>query len=312
MTSSAIHITGLVKRFGDTLALAGVGFDIAHAEMFGLIGPDGAGKTTLIRILSSLIDPDAGECRILDIPVMKEPARIRSIVGYMPQRFSLYQDLTVEENLRFFADLFQVPKKERLLRSAELLEFSRLEPFVKRRAGQLSGGMKQKLALSCALIHTPEILMLDEPTTGVDPVSRKEFWQILDTLKNRGVTILLSTPYMDEAQQCDRVALMHKGNVLALGTSEEITQRFPGTVYAVNGPDPTTLAAWFKKVLSPDQVRILGDRIHVSLFENPQKTIDLLCRSATENGCIIDSADITPAELEDAFVALIEKGGNGA
>lgn len=308
MTLHAINITGLKKRYKETVALAFVSLEIARAEMFGLIGPDGAGKTTLIRILSSLIDPDAGECTIFDIPVMAEPARIRKIVGYMPQRFSLYQDLTVEENLRFFADLFQVPRKERLDRTAELLEFSRLAPFVKRRAGQLSGGMKQKLALSCALIHTPEILILDEPTTGVDPVSRREFWGILDELKGRGVTILISTPYMDEAEQCDRVALMHKGNILAMGTAGEITKRFPGTVYSVYGPDPTGLAGWFKKMLGPDQVRILGDRIHVSLFEEAQKTMDGLCRLAGENGWIIDSADITPAGLEDTFVALIGKG----
>ena len=307
MTFNAITITGLKKRYKETVALFSVSLEIGRAEMFGLIGPDGAGKTTLIRILSSLIDPDDGECQILGIPVAQEPAGIRSIVGYMPQRFSLYQDLTVGENLRFFADLFQVPPKERLLRTAELLEFSRLSHFVKRRAGQLSGGMKQKLALSCALIHTPEILILDEPTTGVDPVSRREFWEILDKLKNRGVTILISTPYMDEAEKCDRVALMHKGNILATGTAAEITKQFPGTVYVIHGPDPTGLAGWFKKMLGPDQVRILGDRIHVSLFEQAQKTMDGLYQSAGKEGWIIDSATITPAGLEDTFVALIGK-----
>jgi ABC-2 type transport system ATP-binding protein len=273
--------------------------------MFGLIGPDGAGKTTLIRILSSLLDPDAGECWILDIPVAREPEKIRGIIGYMPQRFSLYPDLTVAENLRFFADLFRVPKAERRQRSEELLEFSRLTPFVKRRAGQLSGGMKQKLALSCALIHTPEVLVLDEPTTGVDPVSRREFWGILGKLKTDGVTILVSTPYMDEAEQCDRIALMHKGKVLTTGRARNIAGEFPGTVFAVAGGDMPGLAAWFKKALSPEQVRILGDRVQVNLFENAQQTMDSLRRAADADGLSIRAVETRPAGLEDAFVAMI-------
>lgn len=305
MSETAIHISGLRKRHGKTVALDSVAFDVNRAEMFGLIGPDGAGKTTLIRILSSLMDPDAGQCRILDIPVAREPARIRSLIGYMPQRFSLYQDLTVEENLRFFADLFRVPKAERQRRAAELLEFSRLTPFIKRRAGQLSGGMKQKLALSCALIHTPEVLILDEPTTGVDPVSRREFWEILKKLQADGVTILVSTPYMDEAEQCDRIALMHKGRVLATGEARNITAGFPGTVYAVAGSDLAGLAAWFKKALSPEQVRILGDRVQVNLFENAEQTMNEMRRAAAGQDLSINSVETRPAALEDAFIAMI-------
>lgn len=305
MNTPAVFIKGLRKQYGDTTALAAVGFEVAPGEMFGLIGPDGAGKTTLIRILCSLMDPDAGQCRLFDTEVARHPEKIRRIIGYMPQRFSLYPDLTIGENLRFFAGLFRVPKNERRQRTAELLEFSRLTPFVKRRAGQLSGGMKQKLALSCALIHTPDILVLDEPTTGVDPVSRREFWEILSRLKSDGVTILVSTPYMDEAEKCDRIALMHKGNVLTTGRAEDIAAGFPGTVFAVSGRDMPGLADWFKRRLSPEQVRILGDCVQVNLFENAGRKMDGLRRNAADDGLFIESVEIRPAALEDAFIAMI-------
>ncbi len=305
MNTTAVSIKDLYKQYGDTTALNTISLEVAPAEMFGLIGPDGAGKTTLIRILCSLMDPDAGECRLLDISVARHPDKIRRMIGYMPQRFSLYPDLTVEENLRFFAGLFRVPRNERRQRAGELLEFSRLTPFVKRRAGQLSGGMKQKLALSCALIHTPQILILDEPTTGVDPVSRREFWEILSKLKTDGVTILVSTPYMDEAELCDRIALMHKGEVLTTGRAEDIAAGFPGTVFAVAGRDMTGLAAWFKRRLSPEQVRILGDRVQVNLFENAGQNMDDLRRNATDDGLFIESVETRPPALEDAFIAMI-------
>ena len=274
--------------------------------MFGLIGPDGAGKTSLIRILTSLLDPDAGQCRLQQIVVTEEPARIRRIIGYMPQRFSLYPDLTVGENLRFFADLFQVPRAERKQRTSELLSFSRLAPFVKRRAGRLSGGMKQKLALSCALVHTPEVLILDEPTTGVDPVSRREFWDILGRLKQGGTTILVSTPYMDEAEKCDRAALMHKGEILATGPAEEITAGFPGTVFAVVSRDLPALADWLKKQVGAEQVRILGDRVRLSLFgEDPRRDMNELMAAARGEGLVMEAAEPMDAELEDTFVAMI-------
>jgi ABC-2 type transport system ATP-binding protein len=305
MSDPAIQIINLEKRYGDTLALASVSFDILAGEMFGLIGPDGAGKTTLIRILTSLLDPDDGECRLLEISVTHEPAEIRKVIGYMPQRFSLYPDLTVGENLRFFADLFRVPKAQRLKRTEELLGFSRLSPFVSRRAGHLSGGMKQKLALSCALIHTPKVLILDEPTTGVDPVSRREFWEILKTLKQGGVSILVTTPYMDEAEKCDRVALISKGKILAVGTASEITQRFSGTVYALFGRNLPAIAGWFKRRLHPNHVQILGDRVHVSLFSDTPETMDVLCRESQHQGLTVDFFKKTQPVLEDTFIALI-------
>ncbi len=305
MADAAIQITGLKKLYGDTIALASVSMDIMAGEMFGLIGPDGAGKTTLIRILTSLLDPDAGQCRLLGLSVTRETAQVRKVIGYMPQRFSLYPDLTVGENLRFFADLFRVPKQERLKRTDELLQFSRLSSFVNRRAGQLSGGMKQKLALSCALIHTPKVLILDEPTTGVDPVSRREFWEILKALKQGGVTILVTTPYMDEAEKCDRVALISKGEILAVGTADEIIRRFSGTVYAVFGKNLPAVAGWFKRRLDPNHVQILGDRVQVSLFTDTPENMDALCQEARAHGMVIDDVRIAPPGLEDAFIALI-------
>lgn len=310
MVAPAIEITGLKKSYQKTVALASVSLKVAPCEMFGLIGPDGAGKTSLIRILTSLLDPDDGECRLLGISVQKKPEEVRKIIGYMPQRFSLYPDLTVGENLRFFADLFRVPKPERLKRTEELLHFSRLTPFVKRRAGQLSGGMKQKLALSCALVHTPKILILDEPTTGVDPVSRREFWEILKTLKSGGVSILVTTPYMDEAEKCDRIALINKGKILAMGTAAEITKGFTGTVYALFGRDLPALAGWFKRRLHPSQVQILGDRVHVSLFSDNGESIESLCREACNEGFAVNKIVAAEPGLEDTFISLIaEKAG---
>jgi ABC-2 type transport system ATP-binding protein len=307
MTKAAIEIHNLEKKYQQTEALASVSLEIGTGEMFGLIGPDGAGKTTLIRILTSLMDPDKGDCRLMNIPVHSEPQKVREIIGYMPQRFSLYPDLTVGENLRFFADLFKVAKDQRTKRTAELLEFSRLTPFIKRRAGKLSGGMKQKLALSCALIHTPKILILDEPTTGVDPVSRREFWNILKDLKNQGVSILVSTPYMDEAQRCDRIALIHKGKILATGTAEEVVSTFPGKVFSVFGPDLTGLAAWFKKTLGSDHVRIVGDRVQLNIFNADGFSIDHLCQTAREAGLIISADEDADPGLEDTFIALIAR-----
>ncbi|OQX62230.1 MAG: ABC transporter [Desulfococcus sp. 4484_241] len=299
------RVKELEKSYGKTVALASVSLDVGKGEMFGLIGPDGAGKTTLMRILSSLLDPDSGDCVVAGVSVSEDPAGIRRIIGYMPQRFSLYQDLTVGENLRFFADLFRVPRRERIKRTAMLLEFARLEPFVKRQAGRLSGGMKQKLALACALVHTPEFLILDEPTTGVDPVSRREFWSILKKLKETGVTILVSTPYMEEAELCDRVALMHKGRVLMTGVAKDIAQGFAGTVYSVACDDTVGLAVWLKGRLTPEQVRIVGTRVHVSLFGDTGRAIAGLEREAATAGFSIAMAEPVPAALEDAFVAMI-------
>ena len=213
MSGDAVRFTAVDKRFGATAALAGLSFDVAKGEMFGLIGPDGAGKTTAIRLLCGLLHPDAGSVRVLGADPAREHAVITERVGYLSQRFTLYGDLTIDENIEFFAEIHGVPNFRP--RREQLLEMTRLTPFRKRLAERLSGGMKQKLALACTLVHQPELVVLDEPTTGVDPVSRREFWKLLSEFLARGVTIVMSTPYLDEAERCTRVALMHEGQVLA-------------------------------------------------------------------------------------------------
>jgi len=221
----------LSKSYGETNAIENISFEVEQAELFGLIGPDGAGKTTIFRILTSLILADDGSAILNGLDVVNDYKKIRQIIGYMPGRFSLYQDLTVEENLNFFATVFGTTIEE----NYDLIKdiYHQIEPFKKRRAGQLSGGMKQKLALSCALIHKPEILILDEPTTGVDAVSRKEFWDMLKNLKAKGITILVSTPYMDEASLCDRVALIQKGEIMQIDTPQSIVESYKSELVSV-------------------------------------------------------------------------------
>ncbi|MBQ8564985.1 MAG: ABC transporter ATP-binding protein [Bacteroidaceae bacterium] len=229
---AAIEVHNLCKRYGKVTALDHVSFVVEKGELFGLIGPDGAGKTTLFRLLATLLNPDEGSATVEGCDIVKEYRSIREIVGYMPGRFSLYQDLSVEENLNFFAALFGTKVED----AYELIEpiYKQIEPFKSRRAGKLSGGMKQKLALSCALIHRPKVLFLDEPTTGVDAVSRSEFWDMLSDLKQRGISILVSTPYMDEASRCDRVALCNEGKILTIDTPDAIVRSFDRPLYAVS------------------------------------------------------------------------------
>src|SRR5580700_1592467 len=230
---SAITLDHITKTYnkGATLAVDDISFSVEKGELFGLIGPDGAGKTSIFRILTTLLLPDKGTATVVGYDVVKDFHKIRGILGYMPGRFSLYQDLTVEENLKFFATVFGTTIKENYDQIKDI--YSMLEPFKDRRAGKLSGGMKQKLALCCALIHKPEVLFLDEPTTGVDVVSRKEFWDMLKKLKQEGITILVSTPYMDEAKLCDRIALIQKGTILSIDTPAGIIKQFPVSLYAV-------------------------------------------------------------------------------
>jgi len=305
MSEPAIRVDAIRKSFGATAALSGVSFSVEAGEMFGLIGPDGAGKTTLIRIITSLIDADGGEASVLGFSVKKEPERVREIIGYMPQHFSLYQDLTVAENLRFFADLFGVPRAEREARTEELLAFSRLGDFVKRRAGALSGGMKQKLALSCALIHTPRALILDEPTTGVDPVSRRDFWEMLARLRSQGVTILVSTPYMNEASLCRHMVFIHKGKILATGSVSEIAALFQGTVYAVAGPNLPAISAGLKGAVAPELVRILGDTVQVIALGERRREIEGLLEAMRRDGTVAGPIREVAPGVEDSFVALM-------
>jgi ABC-2 type transport system ATP-binding protein len=300
-----IDIRGLVKRYGGVTAVDGLDLHVAEGEMTGMIGPDGAGKTSTLRMLCGLIRPDAGECLVAGKDAIRESGFVRSIVGYMPQRFSLYPDLSVEENLRFFADLFQVGKTEREKRLNRLLQFSRLGPFSKRRASALSGGMKQKLALSCTLIHTPKILLLDEPTTGVDPVSRREFWDILGDLKREGVTLLVTTPYMDEAAKCDRVALVDKGRLLHAASPKSLLELFKHTLIELTCDDRAPAA----KALSASgqfvQVQTYGDRIHVSGDGSAAEVSRRAKAVLSSHGLAVGSAHAIRPSIEDVFVELL-------
>lgn len=257
----AIEVEGLSKRFGTVQALDAVTFSVHRGELFGLIGPDGAGKTTLFRLLTTLLTLDGGWARVGGCDIVRDYHAIRSRVGYMPGRFSLYGDLTVEENLRFFAALFGVEVEA----SYELIApvYRQIEPFRRRRAAKLSGGMKQKLALSCALIHRPEILFLDEPTTGVDAVSRSEFWEMLDGLKQRGMTILVSTPYMDEAARCDRIALCNEGRLLGIDTPEALVRRFEGRLYAIRADTMFALLGAARRIQGVEACYPFGETHHL-------------------------------------------------
>ena len=300
-----ITIENFSKSYGKIQAVDKLSLKIESGELFGLIGPDGAGKTTTMRTLCTLLPLEEGQIRIANLEVRRDVAAIRGILGYMPQRFSLYPDLSVEQNLLFFADLFGVSVAEKAKRLKQLYHFSKLEPFKNRLAKQLSGGMKQKLALSCTLIHTPTVLILDEPTTGVDPVSRREFWQILRQLRDDGVTILVSTPYMDEALLCNRVAFMHKGKLLALDDPRFITRHFPYKLYEVVTPSPQLLLPYFKKNVATQSVQVFGDRLHVSFAATLADVVmNQIAQSAPHP--IIDMRQIEPG-IEDTFMELMKK-----
>ncbi|UQD56606.1 ABC transporter ATP-binding protein [Flavobacterium sp. K5-23] len=256
----SISVQNISKSFKKTLAVDDVSFQISEGELFGLIGPDGAGKTTLFRILTTLLLPNEGSATVAGFDVVTAYKSIRNSVGYMPGKFSLYQDLTVEENLSFFATIFGTTIEE----NYDLIKdiYIQIEPFKNRRAGALSGGMKQKLALCCALIHKPKVLFLDEPTTGVDPVSRKEFWEMLKRLQQKGITILVSTPYMDEAALCDRIALIQKGKILKIDTPEQILANYEKTIYDVQSKDTYQLIQDLKNYPTQYSVFAFGEYIH--------------------------------------------------
>ncbi len=298
----AIEARGLSRSFGPVKALDGLSFEVAHAELFGLVGPDGAGKTTAMRILAGIMRPSAGECRVEGLDAASEPEKVKEEIGYMSQRFGLYADLTVDENLRFYADLFGVGRAEREERAARLLGFSGLLPFRGRYAGNLSGGMKQKLGLACALIHKPKVLLLDEPTNGVDPVSRKDFWRILDGLRREGVTIFVSTSYLDEAERCDRVGLLHRGRLLACAAPAEIRRTLGGRVTEVRAADPRAAARALKTALGSSAVGLMGDRVHAAAGEEEVR------RALADAG--VEPSDVRPVEstLEDVFVSVLGAG----
>lgn len=279
---------------------------IERGELFGIIGPDGAGKTTLFRILNTLILADSGSACVDGFDVVKDYKSIRSRVGYMPGRFSLYQDLTVEENLQFFASIFGTTIEENYALVEDI--YKQIEPFKNRRAGKLSGGMKQKLALSCALIHKPSVLFLDEPTTGVDPVSRKEFWQILKRLKNEGITIVVSTPYMDEAQLCDRIALMDNGVFLQIDSPKNIEKSFDKMLFAISGDNMPKLLACLRGLSEIESCFAFGD-VHHAIVDKDRITekavfIENMKQKLAESGNQNIDIKSIEASIEDCFMAL--------
>lgn len=300
-----IVIENITKTYenGKVKALDEVRFAVEKGELFGLIGPDGAGKTSLFRILTTLLLPDSGEARVADLDVVKDYRKIRQIVGYMPGRFALYQDLTVEENLNFFATVFHTSIEENYHLIKDI--YAQIEPFKKRRAGKLSGGMKQKLALSCALIHKPEVLFLDEPTTGVDPVSRKEFWEMLRKLKTQGLTILVSTPYMDEASLCDRIALINKGRILEINSPQGIIDEFGNTLWSVQTENMYQLLQDLRSFPLAKSCFSFGESHHLVLKKKDAGKEDILAYLRTKGHQQIDLKVIAPS-VEDCFMALSE------
>jgi ABC-type multidrug transport system ATPase subunit len=302
MPEISVHVDQLTKKFGETLALDNVTFDVGRGELFGFIGPDGAGKTTLFRILTTLLLSDAGRCSVEGFDVVKDYKKIRKISGYMPGRFSLYQDLTVEENLNFFATIFGTTIHENYHLVKEI--YQQIEPFKDRKAGKLSGGMKQKLALSCAMIHKPEVLFLDEPTTGVDAVSRLEFWEMLKRLKAAGITILVSTPYMDEASLCDRVALMQNGRIMTISTPPEVIRNYPLSLLSVRAGDIYNLLGELRDYPGVHSVYAFGQTAHVA---SHQGVIDKDTLAGFLKKKNHESVEILPIEasIEDCFMELM-------
>lgn len=300
---NAIGVNGIEKSYGEVHALKGVSFDVPQGELFGIIGPDGAGKTTLFRILTTLILADGGTAQVVGLDVVNDYKEIRKKVGYMPGRFSLYQDLTVEENLNFFATVFNTTVQE----NYDLIKdiYVQIEPFKKRRAGALSGGMKQKLALCCALIHKPEVLFLDEPTTGVDPVSRKEFWDMLGRLKKQGIAIIVSTPYMDEASLCDSIALINEGLFLTIDTPAGIIDSYPETIWAVEGSRMPQILTRLREVPQVKTAFAFGDVHHVTV--EPDFSPDVLSEILHKEGFPDARVEAIKPNIEDAYMLLAGK-----
>ena len=303
MANNIISIKNLDKSYGNVHALKKLSLEIPRGEIFGIVGPDGAGKTTLIRILAGVIGYDSGNISIMGIDPKSGLDKIRVDLGYISQNFSLYGDLTVEENIDFFMEIFP-PDKNANENKQKLLDFIGLAPFTGRLADNLSGGMKQKLSLLCCLIHNPKLLLMDEPTTGVDPVSRREFWSIVFQLQKQGLTVFASTPYMDEAEQFDRVALIHKGNFLRLGTVEEIRDSIPGKVLEVFCNKPFQARQALKKVPHVQDVELFGDMIHVFVDEFDKKLIDEISKNLLSAGIEPKSISPVPYSIEDVFLKI--------
>lgn len=300
----AIEIKNLTKSFDDLTAVDNLSLSVAAGEIFGLVGPDGAGKTTTMRMLTAIMEPTSGEAWVAGHHIVKEGEAIKEKIAYMSQRFGLYPDLTVMENIDFYADIYEVPRRGRNARVEELLAFSNLTPFKKRMAGKLSGGMKQKLGLACALIHTPKVLFLDEPTNGVDPVSRRDFWRILYQLLRDNVTIFVSTAYLDEAERCNRLALLNQGKLLALGTPDEVKKLMQGTIYELRTSEPRRASLLLREKLDGDSVGLFGDRVHV-VTNRPERVQQISKAELAAANIQLNNLQVIPPSLEDVFVSVL-------
>jgi ABC-2 type transport system ATP-binding protein len=304
----AIRVEGLTRRFGDLVAVDRLTVSVAPGELFGLVGPDGAGKTTTLRMLAGVLKPTAGDAIIHGVSVARDPEAVKPDLAYMSQRFGLYGDLTVLENLRFYADLYQVPAAERAARLERLFRFSNLEPFKDRLAGQLSGGMKQKLGLSCALIHRPKILLLDEPTFGVDPISRRDLWLIVHDMVAQGVTTVVSTAYMDEAERFDRVALLDRGRMLTVDAPEALQRRLEGRVIMVRVARVREARDRVAGLAGVRRAAVFGDRLHVTVEsgERDGPAIEAALRAAGLE--VLEVRDVAPS-MEDVFIDHLAGAG---
>jgi ABC-2 type transport system ATP-binding protein len=305
---AAITTSNLTKRFPGVLAVDRLQFEVQPGEIFGLVGPDGAGKTTTVRMLAGVLTPDAGSATVAGFDMVRDPEAAKAHISYMPQRFGLYEDLTVDENIRFYADVFGVPREERDARSRRLLEAAGMEPFSTRPAGKLSGGMKQKLGLVCALIHRPRVILLDEPTNGVDPVSRRDFWRILYSLLDEGIAILMSTSYLDEAERCHRVALMHQGHILFCDTPATLKTHLKGAVLSVIAPDPRRVKAALGGKDGVLNALLVGDGVHLVVDEAGRR-IPALKATLQAEGLSFDRVEEVAPTIEDLFVAATSGTG---
>lgn len=302
----AIRTERLTKSFNGVPAVEDLSLNVAKGEVFGLIGPDGAGKTTALRMLTAILDPTAGDAWVLGHHTVREAEAIKPLIGYMSQRFGLYPDLTVMENLKFFAELHELPRRRRETQFERLLAFSNLYPFRNRQAKNLSGGMKQKLGLACALVHTPQVLFLDEPTNGVDPVSRRDFWRLLSHLLREGMAIVVTTAYLDEADRCHRVGLLHRGELIACDVPARLRALMPGTLLEVRSSQPRVAARLLKDRLTDVRVGLFGDRVHLVCTDQAeaQRLAQELLQDA---GIAVKDIRAIEPSLEDVFIALLDK-----
>jgi ABC-2 type transport system ATP-binding protein len=304
---TAVSVRSLTRDFGEVRAVRELSFDVGRGELFGIVGPDGAGKTTTLRMMAGVLPPTSGDAEVLGISVARDPEGVKPHIAYMSQRFGLYTDLTVRENIDFYADLYSVPKSERPARIERLYQFSSLGEFEHRLAGKLSGGMKQKLGLCCSLVHHPAVLLLDEPTFGVDPISRRDLWLILHQMVAEGMTIVVSTSYLDEAERCDRIVLLHEGSVLALDEPGRLQQALSGIMLSVRARDPRGARETLARVEGVGRATLFGSSVHALLRDDSVEARAIAALRSSGNK-VIDTERVDPS-LEDVFIELVSASG---